>query len=70
MYHFCAGYTDFGVVWFWGCMVLGLELLLLLRLDMRVLMGSQKVKERRAGVSRPRPQQRRVLAVNVEQQGC
>ena len=30
-------------------------------------MGSQKVKERRVGVSRPGPQQRRALAVNVEQ---
>ena len=30
-------------------------------------MGSQKVKERRAGVSRPGPQQRRDLAINVEQ---
>ena len=32
-----------------------------------MLMGSQKVKERRAGVSRPGPQQRRALVVTVEQ---
>ena len=30
-------------------------------------MGSQKVKERRAGVSRLEPQQRRALAVTVEE---
>ena len=36
-----------------------------LGLNARVLMGSQKVKERRAGVRRPGPQQRQSLAVNA-----
>lgn len=51
-------------------MILGLRVRVegfrvLLRLEARVLMGSRKVKERRAGIRQPGPQARRVAALNA-----